>query len=214
MEKEIPQYVIRLMKTNPTKYFEIVPPKDQEEYIDYAISTLTKYLKGINKLGWDSIENQCLKRMKIFKVDKTYEHRYGIKERIQRENNPFTRQMMEEIEDDYMRCDFIDGADIAIGMKDKSKSKYGDGIARFASIILAREMARIRILYKWGGEKEVKKDPNYKYICLIRQNLIAKCEEIKETFAHDDRGLQKILNEQFAEDIMADHKTVPDEESV
>ncbi len=211
--KEVPQYVVNLMNTNPTKYFEIVPPKDQEAYIDYAIGFLTKYLRGLNKLSRDCLETQCLKRMKIFKLDRSYEHRYGIKERIKREKNYFTRKLMEEIEDDYMRCDFIDSSDIALSMSDKSRSKYGDGIARFASIILAREEARIRIMHQ-NDRREIEKDSDFKYIRLIRERLIVKCKEIRETFAHDDRGLQKILNEQFAEDMMADHKSVPDDESV
>ncbi len=208
MEKElqVPHYIEKLMRTNPTKYLEVVPTKEQALYLDYAIDYLSELLK--DKEEWASYDREAkfLQRLQLFKVDLSFENRYGIKKRIKNEKDSSIKELMTEIEEDFMRCEFINDADLlASGLNDKSTSKYGGGIARFASIILSREKARIMV----SGEDKI----NLKYIALIQKDLARKCKAFKETFAHDERELRKLLISQFDEDAYVERKD-KDNESV
>lgn len=200
MEKEfynddIPCHVDNILKTNFTDYFKLLSRENQERNINYAIKFVRAYLNR-NKGFTTSEQDAFLGELIAFKVDLAYETRYKIKERIEMEPKKSIRNLMMRIDEDYEEIDFIDPSEIIYAAKTFNfgkKNKYGEGLARFASIILAREKAKLQLL---GDKKSAK----FKRIESLRELLSSYISQLSDTFAHEDRALLEILKTQFEED--------------
>ena len=195
--KPVPRHVQNLLRTNFLDYFTLLSHDTQVEYVDYAIKFVKDYLNR-NEGFTTPEQEEFVAKLQEFKVDCAYEARYGIKGRMASEKRREPYRLMRDIEEDYMNCEFLSPAQLYEWSDFKtSKAKYGEGLARFASIILARETAKVKVTGKGKGKLRV--------IEQIEDGLLEKCSELKETFAHEERSLEKILFEQFMEDERIAH---------
>lgn len=193
-QRKVPKHVENLLLTNFLDYFTVLSHDTQVENIDYAIKFVKEYLKRNEGFTTDEQE-EFVTRLQEFKVDCAYEKRYDIQGRINSERRKVPYRLMKDMEEDYLNCEFLSTTQLyEYSDFNSSKSKYGTGLARFASIILARERARVRVTGKGKGKLKV--------IEQIEDGLLGRCSELKETFAHEERSLKKILLEQCNEDLL------------
>lgn len=195
MAKSVPNHVQNILKTNFLDYFDILSKENQEKYVDYAIEFVQAYLER-NKDFTTPEQDEFIYKLQEFKVECAYENRYGINERIRSERRPRIRALMQEVEEDFLNCEFLSQAQLLDGSNFSSvENKYGEGLARFASIILAREEAKVEVTGKGKAKLKI--------IEQIRHELLKKCSELEATFAHEERSLRTILTAQFALDEAA-----------
>ncbi len=183
--KQMPEHVRKVITSMSS--FDVLPVEEQNEYINIAIAYIDEcqYMDG--GLYMEDYR-EPLKRL----LDKKIELAFAPKRAwiYSKEKNEKARKLMEEIDYDFHACAFITPLDLAESNSHPTGStKYGGGLARYISVALAKEQAKAKLF---------RMDKLEKYIVETRERVLKKYKEkghLKETFDHDIRQMQKVLDE-------------------
>lgn len=201
IQSSVPEHIQKILMSEPMRYFTDLEKEAQEKYLDFAIKFVEKRLKAKKCLQIANnhvIREEMLEEEQDFlnslidlNIDFIFENRYGISQRIAKAVNDETKRLMQDIQDNFMDCEFLTEDELLHGEPENDRSKYGNGLARFASIILSRE----KLKAKQHGDAN-----KLQIIKICKETLKSKMKTLNETFAHEDRELEKMLLNKLNED--------------